>query len=533
MKITAIMWGSYAPVMKRAAAATGIDIKVYPNRVLDESQDKLEECLQEMQGSDLILLYHTSDMFWEQIDKKTAELGKTIPVISLGHDPSYWVHSTVKPEIVTTCQTYLTYNGDENFRNLLQYVRKNLFNEDVQVTPSIEVPWEGLYHPDAPAEFHTADDYLAWHAGRDRDPTAPWVGILFSRVTWASSNTSIEDTLIRSLENEGLNVMPVFTYAISDDSLGAKGMAYCISEYLTKNGTARVDAIVKLVPFLLGSSRSEDYRSKTAIESGIDLLKTLNIPIFHPIISSYKSIQQWQESTGLTMDTGWAVALPEFEGVIEPVFIGASSSTNDGEKPREAVPDRCDKVAARVKRWIALARKPVSQRRVSFILNNNPCANADANVGAASHLDSLESVARILQRMQEAGYQITPPASGKELIEMIMAKKAVSEFRWTTVQDIVSKGGCLCQMDMETFLPYFRSLPQKNQDRVGEVWGEAPGMSMVHEGKLLITGLSFGNATVHVQPKRGCYGSRCDGQVCKILHDLECPPPHQYLATYF
>ncbi len=52
------------------------------------------------------------------------------------------------------------------------------------------------------------------------------------------------------------------------------------------------------------------------------------------------------------------------------------------------------------------------------------------------------------------------------------------------------------------------------------------------DGNLLITGLSFGNATVHVQPKRGCFGARCDGQVCKILHDPDCPPPHQYLATY-
>ena len=56
---------------------------------------------------------------------------------------------------------------------------------------------------------------------------------------------------------------------------------------------------------------------------------------------------------------------------------------------------------------------------------------------------------------------------------------------------------------------------------------------MVLDGKMLITGVSYGNATVHVQPKRGCYGSRCDGEVCKILHDPKCPPPHQYLATYY
>ncbi|MDD4952853.1 MAG: cobaltochelatase subunit CobN, partial [Desulfovibrionaceae bacterium] len=56
--------------------------------------------------------------------------------------------------------------------------------------------------------------------------------------------------------------------------------------------------------------------------------------------------------------------------------------------------------------------------------------------------------------------------------------------------------------------------------------------AMVHEGDILRTGVSYGNAVVMTQPKRGCAGPRCDGQVCKILHDPEVPPPHQYLATY-
>ncbi|MDR2349019.1 MAG: cobaltochelatase subunit CobN, partial [Deltaproteobacteria bacterium] len=35
-----------------------------------------------------------------------------------------------------------------------------------------------------------------------------------------------------------------------------------------------------------------------------------------------------------------------------------------------------------------------------------------------------------------------------------------------------------------------------------------------------------------VQPKRGCAGARCDGKVCKILHDPDVLPPHHYVATY-
>lgn len=50
--------------------------------------------------------------------------------------------------------------------------------------------------------------------------------------------------------------------------------------------------------------------------------------------------------------------------------------------------------------------------------------------------------------------------------------------------------------------------------------------------KIVVTGVRYGNVIVCVQPKRGCAGARCDGQVCKILHDPDVPPPHQYIATY-
>ena len=45
MKITSVMWGSYSPVMKRAAAATGTDCRIYPTRVLEESPEKVSEAV--------------------------------------------------------------------------------------------------------------------------------------------------------------------------------------------------------------------------------------------------------------------------------------------------------------------------------------------------------------------------------------------------------------------------------------------------------------------------------------------------------
>lgn len=142
--------------------------------------------------------------------------------------------------------------------------------------------------------------------------------------------------------------------------------------------------------------------------------------------------------------------------------------------------------------------------------------------------------------MKNAGYQLTDiPEDGKELIATIMDRKAISDFRWTTVGEIVKKGGVLYRLKKEEYLPWFRELPEKTQAEMIKTWGQPIGEeidgvppAMVYEDTICITGVSYGNALVCVQPKRGCAGSRCDGTVCKILHDPHCPPTHQYFATY-
>lgn len=232
--------------------------------------------------------------------------------------------------------------------------------------------------------------------------------------------------------------------------------------------------------------------------------------------------------------------MPEFEGVIEPLIIGATKSAgNPDEEAYEAVTDRIEKLTARIAKWISLAKKPNSEKKVAFILNNNPCASVEATVGGGAHLDTLESVARVMHSMQEAGYSVIPPADGKELIDTIMDRKAISEFRWTTTDEIVKKGGTLAMIEKEEYLEWFSELPEITRERLIDAWGNPPGeekdgipAAMLYKDKILVAGVNYGNAVVCVQPKRGCAGARCDGQVCKILHDPDVPPPHQYIATY-
>lgn len=207
---------------------------------------------------------------------------------------------------------------------------------------------------------------------------------------------------------------------------------------------------------------------------------------------------------------------------------------------RETIAERMARLADRVVNWTRLAATPKAERKVVFVLHKNECAGLEASLGGAAGLDAGESVVRILRQMADQGYRVADvPESGEALMQTFLSRKAIAEFRWTTVDEIVGKGGHLALLDTPIYEEWFDALPAKARRELVDGWGEPPGKtmngvppSMVLDDKLVITGLGFGHVNVIMQPKRGCAGARCDGQVCKILHDPDIPPPHQYIATY-
>ncbi len=311
-------------------------------------------------------------------------------------------------------------------------------------------------------------------------------------------------------------------------------------------GRPRIAALINLHYFFLGREAKGDISETGVAAQSVELFKSLNVPVFKPVVSYSKSIAEWEEDPqGLISEISFGIAMPEFEGHIEPIIVACSRKLTDERtgtsyELREVITERVEHIAERVARYVRLSAKPVSERKAAFVFHKNECAGLEASVGGAAGLDSGESVVRIMRRMQESGYQVEGiPESGEALMQTIMAKKAIAEFRWTTVDEIISKGGHLALLDSEIYQEWFDALPEKTRRELIESWGEPPGKelngvppSMVHEGKLVITGLNFGHVNVIMQPKRGCAGARCDGQVCKILHDPDIPPPHQYLATY-
>ncbi|GAB6182397.1 hypothetical protein JCM13991_01380 [Thermodesulfovibrio hydrogeniphilus] len=542
LKILSIVWQSYYNMLYKVSKnINDFSVKVYSARILDSEPEKLDKILKEIEDSDIIFLYRSNEAIWESIEKKLKEEPAKAKIICLGHAPSYWTLSNIHPEILSKAYKYLVINGEKNIKNMFLFLANEVGGLNISYEEPEEIPWEGLYHPDAEKIFKDIDEYLSWYEKRGKRcaSAGACVGILFSRHYWINGNKDVEDLLIRKLEEKGINVISGFAYSVKDNALGTKGSGEVILEwFIDKDGKPRIDALIKLISFFIGTSREKRMDNTDVASEGVEILKKLNVPVFSPINSYYKTIKEWEKEE-LNLDIGWSISLPEFEGVIEPIIISAQVEGEESERKKMPIKDRVEKLVERIYRWIELKRTPPQERRIAFILHNNPCASVEATVGSAAHLDSLESVVEIMKKMKEAGYNVHVPEKGKALIDEIMNKKAISEFRWTTVQEIVEKGGALAFVEKEKYLEWFNEIPKKTRLRIIEAWGEPPGEykngippAMLYNGKIVITGLRFENVLVMVQPKRGCAGSRCDGQVCKILHDPDVPPPHQYIATY-
>ena len=522
MLIVSVTWSSELPLLLQSAKEIGLDLEAWSYSQLSDPGD-MERCLESLKRAELILLHPSSEACWDEI---IPSLNPKTPVISFGRDPSHWGLSTVSLEITTTVNRYTLFGGPENYKNMLKYACHQVMALELDYEPPQELLWQGLYHPLHETAFPTLDEYLKWYGPLSR----PTVGIIFSRTYWANGDRALVDALIKELDKQ-FSVLPVFCFGMGDKDLGAWSSGQVADAFFLGN----VDAIINLQPIFHASN----------LEGAIRTLERLDVPVFHPLMVYHKTEEDWEKDIhGLSSsEVGWSVAMPEFEGVIEPLIIGVTDrSVSDGALIERHVPlpERIEKVCRRVSAWITLKKKPVAERKVAFILHNNPCVSVEASVGGGAHLDTLESAARIMNRMAEVGYVLKdPPKTGKELIDTIMERKAISEFRWTPIEEIVNKGGALAFLSKEEYLQWFDELSSKVQDRMSDAWGRPPGeekdgipAAMLYRGKIVVTGVQYGNALICAQPKRGCAGARCDGQVCKILHDPEVPPTHQYLATY-
>ena len=373
IRIACIMWGSYVPAFLAAAeAGPHVELSIYSQKEIENDPSTLELFWRSAARADIVFLYWTTDGFWEEVSARLDEFAGGRTIVTTSFDPSNWGRkATVDMQVCAKAYAYMAEGGAENYRRLLEFVAHQV-DPGIPVQDPEPLPWQGILHPPDPTVYDSTEDYR-----RARPAIHPHtVGLFFSRHTFTDSDASLERELTEALEARGLNVLPVFSHGVPDKEAGALGPIETARRFfMNPDGASRIDALINLHFFFLGR-KAKGERSETGVAAQtVAFFKTLDVPVFKPVVSYSKTRQEWEEDPqGLTAEVGFGIAMPEFEGNIEPVIMACSRKLTDDRTDtvfeiRETIAERVEHIAERVSRWVRLSATPPAQRKAVFVFH--------------------------------------------------------------------------------------------------------------------------------------------------------------------
>ena len=423
---------------------------------------------------------------------------------------------------------YLSQVSAENYANGIRYLVSRT-GYAVAYAPFIPLTLPGIFHPEAEGLFPTATAYFTWlqQQGKKRGPR---VAILSYYGQIAEDNHADTDALILALERHGLTPLCVAVEGMADSSLPLEKRY----PWLSMLEETAPELLLNLLAGRLLVDAEDDH-----------LLRSLNVPVLQLIRLHQQSPAEWRQDgsgQGAAQAMVYSLQQPEMAGTIEPLAVAASEAKREGApvlSMRRYLPlqENIELLCRRISRWLRLRHLANWEKRLVIVLHNNPCKGVEATLGLAAGLDTFASLGDCIRALRLAGYDTgDAPEDGAKLLRLFLERKAISEFRWTTADEIVAKGGALHKVKRQEYEELLAAMPASARERVLADWGDFPGEGMVFheqgEDMLLVTGLVFGKLRLMLQPKRGCYGAKCNGEVCRILHEPELAPPPHWLATY-
>ena len=401
---------------------------------------------------------------------------------------------------------YMLAGSDENIADLVRHLvsryasgERALLRDRVEAAPPREYPETGLYHPDLPGRVGTDASHLPTGG------TAGTVGLLVMRSYVLAGNTAHYDGVIRALEARGLNVVPAFSAGL--DARPAIEAFFHEPGERDGAGAPRIDALVSLTGFSLVGGPA--YNDAAAAETA---LRALDVPYHAAHAIEFQSLEAWHASAqGLTpVETTMMVALPEIDGATNPTVFGGRSGAGSS---RDMVADaeRCERLAGRVARQVALRRTPAAERRVGIVLYGFP-PNAGA-VGTAAHLSVFRSLLNTLRRLREDGHDVDVPPTEDALREAILAGNA---------ERFGQQANVAATIDADTHVAR-----ETHIEEIEAAWGAAPGPHQSDGRGIHVLGARFGNVMVGVQPAFGV-----EGDPMRLLFEGGFAPTHAFAAFY-
>jgi len=411
---------------------------------------------------------------------------------------------------------YLNHGGSWNFRHLLGHLYHMISQDAPACEPPKPLPHEGIYHPEF-SDFDDFEGYLNSHI----DPEKPTIGLWFNQTYWVNNNLVHFDALIREIEKQGTNALPIFHIRYKDVERRNKG-ADAVSDmfFKTSDGKSRIDVLLNPQIFSL-TLNCPDYQ---------DVYPSLDVPVLQAMITN-QPYEVWKDSVqGMSMmEVSYAAAQPEFDGALITIPVGTREENEvdpiTGAMLTKYMPigERTEKLVSLAKKWAMLRHKSNAEKRLAIVFHHNPPRND--RIGCAVGLDSFQSVNKLLENLKADGYTVERTYEKGDDLAHELLEKMTCDRRWLPPDKMAERAAA--SADRKMYMPWHNALPKAVREKMVKSWDEMPGDLFVHDEDLLFPGLINGNIFITIQPSRGKL-ERMD----QLLHDPDIPPPHHYLAYY-
>ncbi|MBY5308899.1 DUF3479 domain-containing protein, partial [Aphanizomenon flos-aquae CCAP 1446/1C] len=331
---------------------------------------------------------------------------------------------------------YWNAGGSENVASLFLTLAERYLDLRVgDIPPPIETPNMGLLHPDYQGFFTSPKAYLEWYQRgsqesgvrsqekeRNKITQSPIIGILLYRKHVITKLPYILQ-LIRKFEEAGLTPLPIFINGVEGHVAVRDWMT---TDYETQQRqlgnietpslspeAVKVDAVVSTIGFPLVGGPAGSMEAGRQVEVAKRILTAKNVPYIVAAPLLIQDIYSWVRQGVGGLQSVVLYALPELDGAIDTIPLGGLV----GEQIY-LVPERVQRLINRVKSWVSLRQKSISERKIAIILYGFPPGYGA--VGTAALLNVPRSLIKLLHALKEQGYTVGDiPEDGEELIRQI------------------------------------------------------------------------------------------------------------------
>jgi magnesium chelatase subunit H len=425
---------------------------------------------------------------------------------------------------------YWNAGGSENVASLFWTIAEKYLELKVgDIPPPMETPDMGLLHPDYQGFFTSPREYLQWYRKSEqgignreqRRENSPVIGILLYRKHVITKLPYIPQ-LIRYFEKAGLTPLPIFINGVEGHVAVRDWMT---SDYETQERqrgkietlslsaeSVKIDAIVSTIGFPLVGGPAGSMEAGRQVEVAKRILTAKNVPYIVAAPLLIQDIHSWTRQGVGGLQSVVLYALPELDGAIDTIPLGGLV----GEQIY-LVPERIQRLTNRVKSWISLRQKPISQRKIAIILYGFPPGYGA--VGTAALLNVPRSLIKLLHALKEQGYTVGEiPEDGEELIRQIKAADEINPLVENNIKDITTVNA----RTLEKWLGYLFT------SRIEKQWKYLTGSGIKTYGdEFNIGGVQLGNVWIGVQPPLGI-----QGDPMRLMFERDLTPHPQYAAYY-